>query len=217
MTRAPSQLQWVRPPLQARSQESFERILDAAEAVVTEKGFAQATIAEIVRRAKSSVGAFYARFHEKDGLLVCLHDRFRDEAIATTDAVLDPERWQDSPIAEILSDTIPFLVEAYRQRRGLLRAFIMRASVDPAFAERCIPVNRHLTERLGALLLARRDEIGHPDPELAIDISLQIMISTLDELTLYDQVLWGGIPLSDERLPIELTRVVLSYLGVQAS
>lgn len=217
MGRLSTQLEWVRPPLQARSQESLDRILDAAEEVVAEKGFEQATVAEIVRRAKSSVGAFYARFREKDALLGCLHDRFRDEAIATTDAVLDPERWRGASIAEILRETIPLLVEAYRDRRGLMRAFIRRASVDPVFAEKCVPVSRHLCERLSALILARSDEINHADPHLATEFSLQIIINTLDALSIYDQGLFGGIPLDDSRLGDELTRVVVSYLGVEES
>ena len=62
-------LRWVRPPQQARSQETLHRILDAAEVLVAEKSFEDASVSEIVRRANSSVGAFYARFEDKDAVL----------------------------------------------------------------------------------------------------------------------------------------------------
>ena len=78
-----SDLRWVRPPRQARSQETLDRILDAAEALVAEKGFGDATVADIARRAESSVGAFYARFKDKEGLLYALYERYFEQANAT--------------------------------------------------------------------------------------------------------------------------------------
>ena len=66
----PPVLRWVKPPRQARSQHTLDRLLDAAEALVHEKGgFDDVPIAEIVRRAESSVGSFYSRFPDKDALL----------------------------------------------------------------------------------------------------------------------------------------------------
>ncbi|HEY1598537.1 MAG TPA: helix-turn-helix domain-containing protein, partial [Pirellulales bacterium] len=73
MNRLLAKVEWVRPPRQTRSQETLERLLDAAEEVFAEKGFESATVAEVVRRAKSSVGAMYARFTDKNALLSCLH------------------------------------------------------------------------------------------------------------------------------------------------
>ena len=217
MSIADSSVQWVRPPRQSRSQESLERILDAAEIEVSERGFEQATVADIVRRAKSSVGSFYARFGEKDALLRCLHDRFNAEAVATTDAVLDPARWGRTPVGQILSTTIPFLVDVYRQRCGLMRAFIIRATADPEFAERCSPLSRHLTAKLTELLLTRRDEIRHAEPRLACEIALQAVLSTLDMATLFHGAEWNGRALSDPMLGDELTRLFAGYLGVEAN
>ena len=44
-------LRWVRPPRQERSQQTLHRILDAAEALVSDKGFEDTPVAEVVRRA----------------------------------------------------------------------------------------------------------------------------------------------------------------------
>jgi AcrR family transcriptional regulator len=87
-----TKVEWVRPTHQVRSQETLERILEAAEEIVAEKGFDNATVSEIVRRAKSSVGAMYARFNDKDSLLVCLHQRFCEQALATTQAALEDRK-----------------------------------------------------------------------------------------------------------------------------
>ena len=85
MSRTLNKVEWVKPTHQARSQETLERILEAAEELVSERGFDNATVSEIVRRANSSVGAMYARFNDKDSLLVCLHERFCEQALATAD------------------------------------------------------------------------------------------------------------------------------------
>ena len=63
------------PPRQTRSLKTAERMLAAAEAILKEGGLSGLSIAEVVRRAESSVGAFYGRFKDKDGLLRALHTR----------------------------------------------------------------------------------------------------------------------------------------------
>src|SRR3990172_9285786 len=123
-------LSWVRVPQQARTPPAVGRLLDAAEALVAEKGFDQTAIADIVRRAGVSVGGFYRRFQDKDGLLQALHERFCDEARATTDEALDPAKWQGATAAEILAEVSAFVVAIYRERVGLLRAFLDRCVID---------------------------------------------------------------------------------------
>ncbi len=65
-------LQAVTGPKQARSERTLQRLLDAAEVLIEEKGHAAVSIPEIARRARSSVGGFYARFRDKNELLRAL-------------------------------------------------------------------------------------------------------------------------------------------------
>src|SRR5215212_10397689 len=83
-----------RPPQQTRSQETLDRILDAAEQVLGEKSFTEATLAEIMDRAGVTVGAFYRRFPDKDALLHLIDQRFFDELYRRADELLDVERWR---------------------------------------------------------------------------------------------------------------------------
>lgn len=209
-------IQWVRPPRQSRSQETLDRLLDAAEGVLAEKGFDQATVAEIAARAQSSVGAFYTRFHDKESLLRLLHDRFCDEALATADAALDPQRWGGASIAEILHSLVPFLVQTYDERRGLMRAFIVRSGHDDDFLQSGARLGLHIAERLEHLLLARCHEINHPDPRLAVRFGLRMAMHYLDQSAIF-----AGVPqfvqLDIEQLSAELCRAYLSYLGVETA
>ena len=81
----------ARPPRQARSRATLDRLLDATAAVLAEKPFDEASIAEIVHRAGTSVGAFYGRFSNKDSLLDCFDERFFDLGRASCDEFFDSD------------------------------------------------------------------------------------------------------------------------------
>ena len=210
-------LRWVRPPRQQRSQDTLDRILDAAEALVAEKGFADATVAEVARRAGSSVGSFYTRFKDKEGLLYALYERYFEQATATADAALDPARWDGAGIAEILRTVMRFLVEVYRERAGLIRAFVQRNHSDAAFQARQERLSHYVNERLSALLLARAGEIAHPDPARAAAFGLTFAASTIESVVLFGELRSSHLALSDDELATELVRAFLAYLGVAES
>lgn len=63
------------PPRQARSRASTERLLDAAQALVAEGGYAEATLAAIGARAGYSRGLVSTRFGSKEALLWALVER----------------------------------------------------------------------------------------------------------------------------------------------
>jgi AcrR family transcriptional regulator len=210
-------LRWVHPPRQQRSRKTLDRILDAAEALVSEKGFEDTPVAEIVRRAGSSVGAFYTRFEDKDALLSALYERYYEQAIATADITLDPARWEGASIREILDSVIRFLVEIYREQAGLIRAFVLRHYTSPEFRQKRERLSRDVNERLSALLLERRDEIRHPDPELAAVFGLTLVFNALDGAILFGQTHSDVLPLSDDALAAELARAYGNYLGAASN
>ena len=78
--------QIVRPPKQARSQETLHRIAQAALELMEEGGVENATVSAIVNRAGASVGSFYARFKGKDDLIRYLQDRIWSKLGAEGDA-----------------------------------------------------------------------------------------------------------------------------------
>jgi AcrR family transcriptional regulator len=128
---SPSPLHWVKPPQQARSRKTLEKVLDAAEDVIKERGVAGLTVSEVVRRAGSSVGAFYARFADKESLLATLHERNCAEALATAELALDPARWESADIASILDRQVHGGFSAAASGSGA-RVHGTAASDDPA-------------------------------------------------------------------------------------
>jgi AcrR family transcriptional regulator len=200
---------------QARSQQTLERLLDSTEALLSDKGFDDITVAAIAARAGLSVGAVYSRFRDKQGVLHCLQDRFVSEAHLTTDAAFDPERWEGASIEEILSELVAFLVEIHRERRGVVRELLVRTRSEMTMVERKEGLVAHISERLLPLLLGRAERIGHPDPAAAVSFGLRLVLGTLEQAILFGGTGAYGIPASDEKLAAELTRAFLGYLGVQ--
>src|SRR6185503_8097289 len=105
--------------------------------------------------ARSSVGAFYARFADKDALLAYINERLFEEGRQLWDEFLAPERWQERGTAEIVGAVVSRLVERRRANRGLLRALSLyaRARPAPAFGDYARDINRHFQHKLTELLL----------------------------------------------------------------
>jgi AcrR family transcriptional regulator len=206
----------VRPPQQARSRATLHRFLEAAIELLGDRQFEQASVAEIARRARSSVGAFYSRFAGKDALLAHINERLFEEGQRLWDEFLAPERWQERSVAEIVEAVVGRLVERRRANRGLLRALSLyaRSRPDPAFSSHARAMNRHVHLKLAELLLARPHEIAHRDPEQAIAFGLLMVDGATREAILFGEAArLPGKP-SDAVLARELAAAWIAYLGI---
>jgi AcrR family transcriptional regulator len=214
MNQQPKDLQWIRPPRQARTHQSLERLLDVAEMLLRDKDFDDIHVRDIADRAGTSVAAFYRRFKDKDALLHALHERSCEEAFATADDAFSSERWQASDIAEILFAIFPFLIEVLQPNASLYRAIYQRAISDEGMRERSMKLSRHVVSRLSDLLIARSDEIHHPNPSAAVPFSLiQANALLVQHYTVGIRDI-GAVEMSNDLIARELTTSCLAYLGV---
>lgn len=202
------------PPQQSRSQETLSRILDAAERVLEEKSFSDATLAEIMERAGVTVGAFYRRFPDKDALLHHLDERFFTELRGHADELLDPVRWEAASFNRIIPQVAQIAVPLFRMRRGLLRTLFIRARTDAKIQASARELNGLFLSKLRVLAERRLSEIVHPNPFAAVDLGFRIFVGALRETVVFGDV-WPDAPaLSDDQLAHELARSYLGYLGI---
>jgi AcrR family transcriptional regulator len=206
--------QFFRPPQQSRSQETLDRILDAAEQVLAEKAFGEATLAEIMERAGVTVGAFYRRYPDKNALLRHLDERFFAEMLVRNDELFDPARWPDAPARDIIAEFSRQAVEVYSARRGLLRSLFLRARTDTILQQSALHVNQQFIIRMTALLLPRSAEMSHPDPERAIELGFMMTIGALRELVVFGEI-WPAPPAHTPALAAEIARMFCGYLGIR--
>lgn len=208
-----SQLAAVKAPRQSRSQRSLERLLDATRELLETRTFEEISIAEIVRRAGSSVGVFYSRFSDKQALLDCLDELYTLDVIAEFTALADSWREREVPLEEKLVEAAHFLVDFHRQRRGVVRALVLHARlhVGGPFSER----TRRMQAAPGGIvsgLLAHVDEIDHPAPERAIRFSMVQALTTVREHVLFPEGPAATVLLDDRALAAEVARVWIASL-----
>lgn len=210
-----SDLHWVRPGQQSRSQKTQEALLDAAETLFAEKGADATSVADVAARAGCSVGAVYHHFRDKKALGYALFERMEEQLRATTRDAVDPARWEGASLADVLQGFVQFSLETGRDHPSAKRAGLAAARNEPALMERYAELRAELAEGLLQLLLARRNEMGHPQPELAIGFvldQLRSMIQTrLDETLLPTQL----ANRSDEEFVREALRSACTYLQVE--
>lgn len=211
-----SDLHWVRTGRQTRSQKTQESLLEAAAVLVSEKGAENASVADVAARAGCSVGSVYHHFRDKKALLYALFDRMSEELRATTRAAADPARWEGASVADVLRGFLEFSLEIGRDRPTFKRAGLEASRGDPVLRERMAELHAELDEALRGLVLARRGEIGHPDPGLATGFVLDqlgsMLRTRLEEISIPTQL--ASQP--DEVFVREALRSVCAYLRVQS-
>jgi AcrR family transcriptional regulator len=207
-------LETVAPPKQARAERTLHRLLDAAESLIEERGPGDVSIPEIVRRARSSVGGFYARFRDKNELLRALEERFFQEQRQRLDRLTRLETWGDAAPAEIARGCMRELIQVFRERRPLIRAFVARSVHDVEFRGAALAFEREVADAVGRLLLAQPGVVRHPQPQRAIPLAVSIVFGSMIAGVLFGDVRHPFTQLSDDDAADELARNFLGYLSL---
>jgi AcrR family transcriptional regulator len=118
---------------QSRSAGTRRAFLDAARAVFGEVGFAEASVAEVVRRAGSSVGSLYHHFGGKNELFVALYDEWdRDLGQRAAAAVTAARAAGEADPRVLFAAGARAYLQGCWERRALARLFV-EGDVPPGF------------------------------------------------------------------------------------
>lgn len=211
-------------PKQERSRKTAENIMNSVLDFIDEgRSFDSLTITEIVTRAGTTTGGFYARFKSKQAALISL---FQDVVAAEyREAMLnamDASACAGKDLRHVVASFILAMAGEYRRHPAIWRYISLSTKMDETFSaagDITIQLNKDTLGALRARILERRDEICHPDPEFALDLASFFVDSTLHykicvgltKSVPFSHVHWE----SDERLIAELTRAFLAYLEVK--
>ncbi|HLA80061.1 MAG TPA: TetR/AcrR family transcriptional regulator [Thermoleophilia bacterium] len=172
-------------PLQKRSRESLERILEAAEEQIRAEGLESLTIADVVRGAGLSVGAFYSRFPDKTALLHAVQERFHNKIEPLIHQELSAPPEDGETLEGAVNRSIDVLIKYVVGERELSRAFMMSSVFDPILRSRGEQVNQARRETLVSVLMAHSAGIGHPDPVLAIGMAYAMYAAVVREVLMF--------------------------------
>jgi AcrR family transcriptional regulator len=150
---------------QARSQRTYEALIEAGAEVFAEVGFDATQTPEIAARAGVSVGTFYRYFKDKKEIFIEILRRHlataRDEVLAD----LEPERFVGVGKRATIEAAIGVLLENVRSRPGLHRAYLEMSLRDPEIAALRDAFDREAHQYIAALIAAicRREEVADPE------------------------------------------------------
>ncbi|MEU3621927.1 TetR family transcriptional regulator [Amycolatopsis coloradensis] len=157
-----------RPPQQARSRESLQKVLAAAEHVLAGQGLEEFTVGAVAEQAGMSVGAIYRRFAGKNQLLYAVKDQLLGQLeTGVSEALRSAEPGLSGVVGafvQALADTFarhdrifPELLDGQRAE-GRDRGLQALAAIQRAFVEACS--SAHGPDRELALRAVARTVIG---------------------------------------------------------
>lgn len=169
---------------QARSRVTQDSFLDAAERLFGENGIEQTSVTDVAAEADRSIGSLYHHFDDKASLVAAVVNRITDHLEAEIDAAIDPANWTGHRITDIVAAYVTGSLATERTRPGYKRIINEVSLTDPDTRHRYRQIRTRLYRALFELLLERRDEIAHPDPDTAvrfvIDQLTAMLVARLD-------------------------------------
>ncbi|MDF3833584.1 helix-turn-helix domain containing protein [Cupriavidus basilensis] len=202
----------LQPPRQRRARETEQALLDAGRELLAQRDFSAVSVAQIASACEVSVGAFYGRFRDKQAFFESLRALVMQETGESVARYLRKERWEEVPTDVMLEKTMRFVVLGCHANRGVIKASLKHASIRP---EEWLPhreSGQAVVERMVALLVPRLP-LPPEQAELRVRFAMQAVFSIVVNAILNDA---GPLPLDDERLPGEMTRLVAGYLALPA-
>jgi AcrR family transcriptional regulator len=210
-----SQAPVLREPKQERSRRSFERVQDAALALLVERGPDAFTLAEVCTRADASMGAIYNRVNGKDDLIRLIHEREMVRVDADTEKTLRAIDLQRGQLRDLVADLVGGVTVLLRRDAEVLRPFMLLAATDIQIATRGRRSATLMTSLFVGLLSQRRAEIRHPDPVAAIEWCFTIVYSVIARRLGLGSTMEGANDSGDwDELIVNLTDTVTAYLSL---
>lgn len=210
----PARTSRTRPAQQARAHRTSDAILAAGRTLLRERDFAEITVADIARAASVSVGGFYARFEGKEALLHVLSAEIMTDCATALDRALSPGHMEGKSVDVVVRAYVRVMIRKFREHRNALVQVIRHARAgDPLHGLAVRDFNDRVHGRLRALLQERRNQIAHPDPDLAMNFGLFLVSAGAREAILADALRAHPTTPSDDQVIDELTRAYVAYLG----
>jgi AcrR family transcriptional regulator len=202
----------VRPPRQARSIASTNRMLDAAEALFAAGGAEAVTVEAVVRKADTSVGSFYARFRDREGLLVAMHGRFLERLRAEAAGAIAAAAGKPSLARAVAAFVRHALPAAVRNRESIL-FFVATSATNTPLRQEGLAANPGFAAAFVAALSPHRAEIAHAKPDQALDVAFRIFFAMFVQRALFTPKEATGRAVSDAALATEISSCLMAYLS----
>ena len=199
-----------RRPVQRRSLERFERILDASAELLDEVGYTGLTTKEVARRAEVPIGTLYQFFTGVEGLLGALAERNLEHYVDRLGRRVEAEH--PSHIGALVDLAVEEYVAMHRAVPGFGVVDFGAVGVEDESGMHLLDAERDnntaVADRLWAIsgkLLDGADTPA-PSPRLALRVALECADAVL-------RLAFRTDPEGDPALIAECKRLLCRYLG----
>lgn len=217
MQKQASPLGTIRPGKQQRSEQTLKAILDSAESLIAQNGYAATSVSEISRGAGVTIGALYGRFDSKEALLQGLFDRLCEQTLGVFEQL-----WADLSAGKLefrraLERSMEAMAWLYTERGALVSAMNQAGATHPALRKRMLTFNKKVCARLYGELGMYSGEIKHPQPQLSMRLGHEAGMRLLRAALLnreidYRDLSAAGNKVSDKVMVTEAARIWEAYL-----
>ena len=187
------------------------RMLDAAEAVFAKGGDNALTVEAVVKGSKTSVGAFYSRFGDRNGLLQAMHERFLLR-LGGAAHVAVAAAGNEKNLAGAIEVFLSHVFTATQEYRNSARFFVLHRSADPNLRAQGIRANAVFAGIFTTLVLSHREEIAHADPATATNVAWRMVFAALAQQMMFDDHEVSGAPMTIPALVHEIASCIAAYL-----
>jgi AcrR family transcriptional regulator len=173
-----AQAAW-KAPQQGRSKASYERMLNAAEALLVDTGGDAFSLTDVSRVGRVSIGSIYHRFNSKDELIHAVHARFMDRLSYEQTRIVMLARSRSKTPSGLVRAIIEELAEFLKNHAATMRPIMLRAAHDRVVQDRGRVAHEEMVDSVVEELIGHRSDIRHQDPERAIRAMLGIAYAAI--------------------------------------
>ena len=170
-------------PIQKRSHESRLKILNAAEKLFAESGYRATKVSDIIAVSGCSAGSFYHQFKDKREVAEILYSRYIAFMEQTIDHLVKDIQ-KDEDIRSMLTRVLSLALIALSSHVGARAAVVDLSHEAPEIAERGYQLTNRFLSQMRDKFDVFHEQIGHPDPTVAIENALQLNLIVLTQHTL---------------------------------
>ena len=200
-----------RSPVQQRSIESMNRMLDVGEQLFYEGGGTAITLEAVIERAETSTGSFYARFGDMRGFLSAMHERVLTMISAELLPVLDKAAMEPD-LESAMRKAFTGVFEVVERHRTALFFFAVGNSHDSEWREMGAQLTIGMSDVLTNLMKQYLPKFTSTTAKRRIEMAARMGIASVFQLIMLDQEELSRLSLTRKVIATEYADMVCSYL-----
>jgi AcrR family transcriptional regulator len=198
------------PPKQARSIATEQKMLDAAEELLQGGDARQVNVENIISLSGATVGSFYARFGNVEGLFEALHQRYLDTFYKSTLAEALNRALEQPDLRKALHHIVKTMLEFGLEKRKLLTYFVTQNEGNEALEIRLMAV-----KNLHEVLKVHHSEITHKNLRRAAENTARLLYQSWVGLILLEPSKFVGRKTSLSSVIDTTTQMAYAYLTTE--